>query len=314
MSRQVIQLSEGDKQYLKSLYESDGKRGDIQEILANHLGVTTRTVRNLAKEMGLSKPSSSDIVEDKILIYDIETSRVSAKLWNTGKQYVNFKQLKSDTTIISISWKWLGENKIHSLTWDKNHCDKKMVSEFLKSYNKATLIVTQNGEKFDNKLINTRAAKHSLFVDMHIKSFDIYKMAKRYFRLSSYSMAYMANFFGLTLKQSHEGILMWDMIEEGTQAQQKEYLKKMVDYNCGDIVTTEDLFFKLRPYFENVSRNTSNGIPLWACPISGSLDVCLQKTTFTKAGTIQRIFYCRSSKHQYRISNRVYVKFLTKDN
>ena len=81
-----------------------------------------------------------------------------------------------------------------------------MLEIFLKEYNKASMIIGQNNNSFDNKLINTRAAKHRLFVDRYVKSFDIYRMAKRYFRLPSFSMAYMAQYFGLTLKQSHEGI------------------------------------------------------------------------------------------------------------
>ena len=65
------------------------------------------------------------------------------------------------------------------------------------------MVIGQNNDRFDNRWVNARAAKHNLFVNTFIKSFDIMKQTKRLFRLPSYSMAYIAKFFGLTLKQSH---------------------------------------------------------------------------------------------------------------
>lgn len=310
MSSRKITISKSQRQRLVDLYSSDKPKSEVQEILSKEFDCSVRTIRKLASEIGVNL-MKSNTPNDRILVYDIETSRVDIKAWSTGKQYISHKQLKSETTIISIAWKWLGEDEVYSLTWDKNHCDKKMVSKFLLEYNKASMVIGQNNNSFDNKLINTRAAKHSLHVNRFVKSFDIYRMAKQYFRLPSYSMAYMAKYFGLTLKQSHEGLHMWDMIEEGTKEQQKEYLKKMVDYNKGDIVTTEELYLTLRPYFSTVTNfATSSGNDKWCCPVSGSSDVKLYKTIFTEQGTVQRIMYCNESKHQYKVSNKVYMDFL----
>ena len=250
----------------------------------------------------------------KIMTYDIETSRVTASLWNTGKQYVNHASLTSHTKIISIAWKWLGEDEVHWLKWDKKHCDKKLMKKFLVEYNKADMVIGQNNNSFDNKLVATRAAYHRLFVNKFVKSFDIYRQAKSVFRLASYSMAYMAKYFGLTLKQSHEGIHMWEMIENGTKAEQKEYLKKMIDYNVGDIITTEELYLTLLPYLKPVMSVAAKiGNPAWACPNSGSTNVKLLKTTWTAAGTIQRIMYCKKSNTQYKISNPNYTRFLQRE-
>ena len=303
-------LSKKDKQLIIDLYESDKPKKEIQEELSDYFNVSERQVRNYAKQLGLNV-DYKNISLDKILVYDIETSRVEVTTWWTGKQYINHKQLRSEPTIISIAWKWVGEDEVHSLTWDKNHSDEKMLKKFLKEYNKASMVIGQNNNSFDNKWINTRAAKHGLHVDRFVKSFDIYKMAKRYFRLPSFSMEYMAKYFGLTPKQSHEGILMWDMIEYGTKEEKKEYLQKMVDYNVGDIVTTEELYLTLRPYFGSVTNKAvQSGLPKWACPVSGSTNVKHLKTIFTEMGTIQRILYCEDSEHQYKVSNRTYQDFL----
>lgn len=302
-------LTDAQKKRIVDLYATDLKRSEVQKILAKELDCNTRNVRKYAKILGLNV-LHQNTKNDRILIYDIETSRVQADLWWTGKQYVTHQQLSNEPRIISISWKWLGTDKVHSLTWNDG-CDKKMVEDFLKEYNKASMVIGQNNNSFDNKWITTRAAKHKLFVDRFVKSFDIYRMAKSVLRLPSYSMEYMAKYFGLTPKQSHEGIIMWDKIEKGTDKEKKEYLKKMVEYNIGDIITTEELYLTLRPYFKTVTnRAVSNGQPKWCCPISGNNDVSLLKTIFTEMGTIQRILYCKSSNHQYKVSNKTYMDFL----
>ena len=303
-------LSKKNRQLIIDQYASNKPRKQVQEELSVFLKITRRTVRRYAKELLLSI-TQSNVVNDKIMVYDIETSRTEATVWWTGKQYINHKQLRTEPKIISVAWKWIGEDNVSYLTWDKKHCDKTMLQKFLKEYNKASMVIGQNNNSFDNKWINTRAAKHKLRVDRYVKSFDIYRMAKRYFRLPSFSMAYMANYFGLTLKQSHEGIHMWDMIEYGNKEEQKEYLAKMVDYNKGDIVTTEELYMTLKPYFGSVTNNAvKKGLPKWACPVSGSTDIKLLKTIFTEQGTVQRILFCEESNHQYKVSNKAYMDFL----
>ena len=307
-----MKLSIKKSERIVEMYASSMKRSEVQEILAKEFCCTTRAIRNYAKELGLST-TKAHTKNDRVMVYDIETSRVVAKLWGTGKQYVNHGALKSETTIISISWKWVGEDKVHAVSWDDNHCDKALLQKFLKEFNKAAIIVGQNSKSFDNKIVAARAAKHRLFINNFVTNVDVYRLAKSAFRLPSYSMAYMAKYFGLTLKQSHEGIHMWDMIEDGNKAEQKEYLKKMIAYNIGDIVTTEELYMTLRPYFKHVTNlAVKDGLPKWHCPNSGSSNVVLHDTKFTAAGTVQRILYCAESDTQFKISNKVYMDFLTR--
>ena len=104
---------------------------------------------------------------------------------------------------------------------------------------------------------------------------------------------------------------MWDMIERGTKKEQKEYLKKMVDYNKGDIVTTEELYMTLKPYFGSVTNKAvQQGLPKWACPVCAELDIKLCKTIFTEMGTVQRILNCNCCDHQYKVNNKTYMDFL----
>lgn len=306
-----LKLSKQQRQRVVDLYSSNRPRLEIQQQLAKEFGCQIRAIRYIANDLNLN-PIHKNSKEDKIMVYDIETSRIESKVWNTGKQYIGYKQLRGETTIISISWKWLGDDKIHHVVWDKDHNDRELLIKFVKEYNKASLVIGFNNNSFDNKIVYARAMKYRIHISRYIKSYDIYRMAKKYCRLESYSMAYMCKYFGLTVqKLEHEGIKMWDMIEDGTPAQQKEYLKKMVDYNIGDIVATEELYLTLKTYFGTVTNKAvQEGKPKWCCPVSGSSNVMLLKTIFTEMGTVQRILFCEDSRHQYKVNNKCYMDFL----
>ena len=96
-----------DKDLIKKLYASDKPRAEVQEMLSEHFDVSKRTIRDWANKMQVGVMSNNVINPAKVLIYDIETSRVSAKLFWTGKTYINYKQIKDEPRIITVSWKWL---------------------------------------------------------------------------------------------------------------------------------------------------------------------------------------------------------------
>lgn len=304
------QLTDSDKELIRVSYRREDSKLQVQKNLASTFGVTQRTIRNWAKDLGLTGDDTTN-ESFRVMVYDIETSRVNAKVWWTGKQFVGHKNLTSEPKMISVSWKWLGEDKIHALTWDKNHCDKAMIEKFMVEYNSADMIIGQNNDRFDNRWLNARAMKHGIHFNTFVKSFDIMKQTKRLFRLPSYSMDYITKFLNVENKQTHEGIKMWDMIQEGTKAQQKEYLQKMVDYNVGDIVSTEAMYIKLRKYMgHKVHFGVLGGKPKYTSPSDGTSNVYLYKTTCTANGTIQRIMQSNTDGVQYKISNREYMRFL----
>ncbi len=306
------QLTKADKKMIRTLYASNQSRQDIQKTLSSHFGVTTRAIRKWAKNMnvGILKKNIQQ-GSNKILIYDIETGRVPAMVWWTGKQYVSYNQLREEPRIITIAYKWLGDFTVNYLTWDKNHSDKKMLKAFLKEYNNADMVIGQNNNRFDNRWINARAMKYGFDVNVYVKSFDIMKETKRLFRLPSYSMKYITEFLGVETKQEHEGIKMWDKIQNGTPKEQKKYLKKMVDYNVQDIIATEDMYLSLRKYMgHKIHLGVLKGEEKFSCPNCGGLNVKLYKTTVTAAGTVQRVMICNDDKVQYKINNKEYMNFL----
>lgn len=303
-------LTESDVDLIKQIYKKIDSREECYSIISKKYNVGKRTVRNWAVKLDIGGARYNENLPFKILIYDIETSRGVFKAFWTGKQYLGYKSMVKEPKIISISWKWLGEDKIHHLTWDKDQSDKDMVKEFLVHYNSADMLIGQNNDNFDNRWVQARAMKYGFDFNTYLRSFDIMKQNKKLFRVVSYSMDYTAKFLNVTFKQSHEGIKMWDMIEDGTPEEQKEYLQKMVDYNVGDIVTTEEIYLKNRKYYGHKTHfGVLNGEEKYTCPNCGSSNIELYKTTVTPAGTIQRVMKC-NCEVKYRLNNKQYMNFL----
>lgn len=309
-------LSEVDYSTIRKYYQTISKE-QAQEQLSKLYNVSERTIRKWANTLDLNIMDKSKVDTSKVLIYDIETSRVKAKVFWTGKQYIGHDQLINEPKIISISWKFIGDDKVKSLTWDKNKNDRAMLAEFLEvAYNKADMVIGINNDNFDNRWINARAAKWGLEVNTMVRSFDVQKEMKRLFRLPSYSMKYTAYYFNLTeQKLVHEGIIMWDMIEDGTPEQQKEYLIKMVEYNIQDILTTEALYVYLRKYLgHKMHFGVFNGKPKYTCPCCGSENISLTQTQVTPAGTVQRIMRCNEDGTQFRLTDKLYLQFIENRN
>jgi len=304
-------LSAKDKEYITNAYSSDKSKASIQEDLANHFNVTSRTIRSWANNLNLNLRLENIDNGSKVLVYDIETSRVPAMVFWTGKTYITHSQLKDEPKIISISYKWLGDDEVKAVKWDKDHCDEGLLREFLPIYNSAVMVVGYNNDTFDNRWINTRAAKHRLDVNLHLKSFDLYKQAKKTFRLPSYSMEYLANYFGITPKRKHEGIDMWDKIQFGSPEVQKKALEDMITYNVGDIITTEEIYLEMRKYFGHKTHfGVLNGEDKHTCPHCGGTNIKEYGSDYsvTSAGTVQRHMICLDDSVQFKISNSTYLK------
>lgn len=307
-------LTEQDKSLIIDLYSTEGvSRKEAQEKLSKEFGVTERSIRNWAKELEVGLMARNISNSSKILIYDIETPRLRANIWWSGKQFVNGNDIIDEPKIITVAWKWLGENKVHTKTWDEDHDDEELMKVFLEEYNKADLVVGVNNNNFDNRWVNARAMKHGLYVNMFVKSLDLQKQMKRIARLPSYALKYMCKFFNVTMKLGHDGILMWEMVQYGTPAQQKEYLKKMEVYNVGDIISTEEVYLKMIPYLRHTTHlGVAEGNKKYSCPTCGEVEnLTYLGDTITAAGTIQRLMKCNVDKSQYKISNREYLKWST---
>lgn len=244
----------------------------------------------------------------KRLFFDIETSQMVFKGWRTGKQWVGAHQIEQQKKIICISYKWQFEEQVHTLTWDKNMDDHKMIKKFIKILGEAQEIIGHNIDRFDIKELRTRAIKEGLLMFPNYRTLDTLKKARKYFNFESNKLDYLGEIFGVGRKLEHEGKGLWDKVEAGDE----KALAKMVEYCEQDVILLEDVFHTMNAYIDhNTNYAGLLGGENYDCPNCASKHVKFHHTDTTPKNFIHKWMKCDGCKKQYRISNKSYIKFIT---
>jgi DNA polymerase elongation subunit (family B) len=194
---------------------------------------------NLRNRYRLSKEQEVELLklrepqhQIKRLFFDIETSPNICYAWRIGYNLsLQPHDIIEERKIICISYKWEGEDKIHSLTWDKNQCDKQMLIDFVKVANTADELIAHNGDRFDIKWIRTRCIFHRVPMFPQYKTLDTLKKAKNGFNFNSNKLDYIAQFLGVGAKVQHRGFDMWKDVLKGSKEAMKELYMKITIEN-----------------------------------------------------------------------------------
>lgn len=246
----------------------------------------------------------------KILFFDIETSPNLCWSWGIGpKVRLTYDNIVTERLILTIAYKWLGENKIHALAWE-NGSDKKMLAVFSEVIAEADILVYHNGDKFDLPNLKTRCLFHGLPPFPECRTMDTLKVARAKFRFNSNKLDYIGQYLGLGQKIKTE-FSLWKNVMSPDKDVAAKALNKMVAYNKGDVILLEKVWDKLQNYTKPVVHGAVlNGFPAWACPRTGSLNVKLTKTRVSAAGTVSYQFLSKESGGYYTVSQTVYDQYL----
>ena len=301
------------KEFLRS------KRGYIKEggkRLRNHLlnkGFTTtiNICKEALREVRLETNTIINKIQNnqgKVLIYDIETSYNIGKFWRAGYNLnINPGDIIHERAIICISYKWLGEEQVYNLTWDKNQCDKFLLEQFIPILDEADMIVAHNGDRYDLKFIKTRALKHNLKMLINYKQFDTLKVAKAKFMFNSNKLDYISKFLGAEGKISTE-MKLWDDI---ILRKCPKALIQMLDY-CDEDVRQLEVVYNALVSWENPKFHAGvlNGKTKQTSPITGSINIEHIKEMITNSGTIKHIMRDLDTDRLFEMSDTNYKKFL----
>ena len=252
--------------------------------------------------------SSKNVKETKVLIYDIETSYNIVSAWRVGYNITlpHYTVIK-ERAIICVSYKWLGEDEVYNLSWDKNQDDKFLLEQFIEVMNEADVLVAHNGDRFDIKWIKTRALKHGLEMLPYYNQVDTLKIAKKHFYLNSNKLDYISQFLGFEGKISTEPKL-WDKI---ILEKDPDALNEMIIYCDEDVRQLEKVYNKLKVW-DKPKQHTGSLIAddKTSSPISGSKNLELIKTTTTPNGTKKRIMRDLDTMRLFEMSDGNYKKYL----
>lgn len=196
----------------------------------------------------------------KLVTFDMETSHATVRTFYIGsKVSIPASAVIHPTKIITVQYA-INNGKPKYLAWDKvsnkfegsgNFDDASMVEEFTTSiYNEADLILTQNGDGFDHKILVERAKVHKTTPPTRtIPSIDILKLSRAAVRPMSHKLDYRSKQQGLGGKHAMRDSDWVDIEERGVSV-----MKKMVPYGLKDITDTYNLFWKELPYYKDIPK------------------------------------------------------------
>lgn len=226
----------------------------------------------------------------KRLYFDIETSPNIGLFWSAGyKQKIDYSNIIKERSIICICYKWEDEKQVHSLSWDKNQSDKKLLQEFIKVANQADELVGHNGDKFDLPWVRTRCLYHRIELFPKYVTIDTLKLSRRQFRFNSNRLDYIASFLGIGKKIKTDFNLWKDIVLNKCE----KSMAKMIDYCKQDVKLLEQVHKELRLHD---TPKTHYGVVLSndkrLCFECASNNVIISKTRITAGGTKQIQYKC----------------------
>lgn len=170
----------------------------------------------------------------KILIFDIESTNLAA----------NFGY------IICICYKWLGEEKIHTISIDSfpgfkadPTNDKEVVKTFKKVFEEADMVVAHYGQKFDKTFVNTRLLVHGLGSLPRTKLFDTWRVAKDHLRLNSNRLATLISALNIKYQKTELSGPIWIKAMAG----HRPSIKYVIEHCVYDVLALEQVYLKISP-------------------------------------------------------------------
>jgi|SRR5690606_31772023 len=221
--------------YLRSLY---GKNGTYLNKYVED--ISTHQSDNL-------KQNSTINPYAKVLVLDIETSRMLLGGWGLYNQNFSLEQIEEDWSIISFASKWYGEDAVTYMDVS-NHTEHDLLETLHGLFNQADFILAHNGRRFDYKKIRSRMIAHGFPPHSPIRILDTLEICKKEFGMTSNKLAYLTDLLCVRNKKSSHskfpGYVLWKEFLNGNQ----EAIKEMREYNQIDILSLEELYDIIAPW------------------------------------------------------------------
>lgn len=232
----------------------------------------------------------------KILVFDIETAPILSYVWKLFDENIGLNQIKTDWYVISWGAKWLGDPSSKIMYQDQRNAkniedDKKLLQGIWNLLEEADVVITQNGVRFDSKKLNARFVYHGFKPPKGYKHIDTYKIAKKYFSFTSNKLEYMADKLNTKYKKlKHDNFSGFELWKECLAGNPKAW-EEMERYNKHDVLSLEELYYKLIPWDNTINFNLFTDSLVNTCTCN-SIQVRKRGFHYTRVGKYQQ-FQCR---------------------
>lgn len=197
----------------------------------------------------------------RILCFDIETAPLTVYSWGLYDQNLGLNQIKSDWHLLAWAAKWYGDSADKTIYMDNSKArnvqdDRQLVQGLHNLLDEADIVIAQNGDKFDIKKFNARAAIHGLPPVRPFKSTDTLKESRKVFSFTSHSLEYMSQALNTKYKKlkhdKYPGFELWKAVLSGDQKAWAE----MKTYCIHDVLATEELYQKIQGWIKTQNLAT----------------------------------------------------------
>lgn len=228
-----------------------------------------------------------------IVIADIETSPMEVASFSLYPESIGHQNILKDWFIICAAWKSHGEKKVHAAKITKAGEDKAVVKQLRDALADADIIVGQNIAKFDIKKLNARLIYHKLPPLPLVPVVDTLKESKKIASFSSHRLDYLGqHLIGEGKIDTTPGL--WLKAMKGD----KKAIAEMVRYNKVDVVRTEQLYDRIRPYIKShPAMGVMMGVNAASCNCCGSVRLKKNGIRVSAAGRKRQEMQCLDCGH-----------------
>lgn len=233
----------------------------------------------------------------KTLTLDIETSPNLAHVWALWDQNIGLPQLLESGEVLCFAAKWAHEDTV------RFHKGKGLVRAAHRLLTEADVVVHFNGDRFDLPWLNSEFIRAGLTPPAPYHSIDLCTVAKRTFKFPSNKLEYLAQELLGEGKAPTGGHGLWIRCMAGDKAA----WATMQRYNVADVVLTERLYTRLKPWVRNLPNPALYGdadVAEKTCASCGSGNVSSRGLAYTKLTSYQR-YQCNDCQRWGRGKNRV---------
>lgn len=223
----------------------------------------------------------------KIVTIDIETAPNMAFTWGLWDQNVGLSQLIESSSVLCWAAKYYGKKEV---LFGSTHegSRRKMLKGIHDVMSDADAIVTWNGDNFDLPTLNREFIVAGMLPPAPYKRIDLLKTARDKFKFTSNKLEYVGPHLGLGAKVKHPGFELWTGCMNGDD----KSWELMEKYNKQDVVLTEKVYEKMRPWITNHPNVGAFTEHLAACPNCGGQHLQRRGEAVTRDTKYQR-YQCR---------------------
>lgn len=238
----------------------------------------------------------------RVLYFDIETSPILAYTFSLWKPVIGLEQIVEEPRVLCWSAKWHHDRRI--MFDSEYHSDRDTMLKGMRDLlDQADVVVGYNSKSFDVPWMTTEFLTAGIEPPSPFQQIDLYRTNKRFLRMASGKLDYLAWRVLEERKVTHSGFRLWkDCIGPDGPAKDKAW-KEMKRYALKDTALLQPLYEALRPYTEGYNMALLQG-KNFGCTRCGSTNLQSRGTYKTTTSSFQR-YYCSDCGGWSRAAKRI---------